>query len=107
MNSVHNSSFRRNYFDWLHQPGARGHVVSEQTAKDVRHRGDGDCFHCVDWTNDLRRAAAEINQCSRTIDVNSYLNWNWCVRYAVIVERVNSFVVTVGYRRNRMTHEPC
>src|SRR6266851_2182820 len=104
MNGVHNGSSGRNHLDWLHQPGTCGHVVSEQTTKDVGHGGDCDCLYCVDWTSDLRCTAVEINSRSRTGDANSHLNWNRCVRHAVVVERVNSFVVTVGYRRNRMTH---
>src|SRR5258707_14334154 len=107
MKGVDDRSLWRNHFDWLHQAGARGHVISKQTTKDVRHCGHSDCFHRVDWTSDLRRTAAEINSRSRTSDANSHLNWNRCVRHAVVVERVDSFVVTVGYRCDRMTHEPC
>ena len=54
----------------------------------------------------LRRTAGEINDRAFAFDAYPHANRNFLVADAVVVKRVFRFVIPVGNRSDRATHQP-
>src|SRR5437016_9511281 len=98
MNGVDDCASGRDDFDWIHQTGAGRHIAPDQTAKYIRHRGNGYSFDGVYGADDLGSAAGEINARSLAFDCDKDANRNLRIADAVIVERVFSFITAIGNR---------
>ena len=106
MFGVNHGAFWRDYLDRFHQAGAGRNVTTDETAKDIRNSRDGYCFDRVHRAGNLWGAAGEINPRVLALYSNAHANGNRLVSDAVVIQKVFSFIDTVGNRADCVTHYP-